>query len=168
MKNYGFVKVACAIPNVTIANCKENGNSIIDLSIQAAQQGAQYICFPELAITGYTCADLFNQELLIESAQRTIADIISKTKDITSILIIGAPIMVHGKLFNCAIVLQQGKILGIIPKTYLPNSNEFYEQRWFTSALDNREESITYASQTVPFGTEIIFKSGEQLFSIEL
>ncbi len=132
----GFVKIACATPDIHVADCKYNAKQIIKLINEAAAKGAKLIAFPELCITGYTCGDLFLQELLIKSAADAVLEIAEKTKDLDIVSIVGAPVSCNNKLYNCAVVIKDDAILDIIPKKYIPNYSEFYEARHFTSAKD--------------------------------
>ena len=132
---YGFVRVAAAVPAVKVADCKFNAQQIETQIAIADGKGVQIIIFPELSITGYTCVDLFGQTLLLEEAEIALMQIMNNTRQMDIISIIGMPVVMNSTLLNCAVVCQKGKILGIVPKTYLPNYKEFYEQRWFTSAL---------------------------------
>ena len=126
---YGFVRVAAAVPAVKVADCKFNAQQIETQIAIADGKGVQIIIFPELSITGYTCADLFGQTLLLEEAEIALMQIMNNTRQMDIISIIGMPVVMNSTLLNCAVVCQKGKILGIVPKTYLPNYKEFYEQR---------------------------------------
>ena len=130
----GFVKVASAIPKVKVADCRHNVVEINHLIQKAATSDVQIIVFPELSITGYTCGDLFFQQTLQENALLGMLEIAERTAHLDIISIVGLPIVIGQQLLNAAAVIQQGHILGLIPKSYLPNYKEFYEQRWFTSA----------------------------------
>ena len=166
---YGFVKVASAIPQVKVADCKFNAQQI-DAQIAIADgKGVQIIVFPELCITGYTCADLFGQSLLREEAEIALMQIMNNTRQMDIISIIGMPIMVNASLMNCAVVIQRGRILGIVPKTYLPDYKEHNEHRWFSSASELAEtSSVRLCGQTVPFGTHLIFDTSDANFGIEI
>ena len=118
---HNFVKIAGAIPHVAVGNCNYNTRQIINLIKQAEEKGVEIVCFPELCITAYTCQDLFESTLLLDKAIENIYNIIEATKHSDIISIVGAPIKINTYLANCAIVIQQGKILGIVPETYLPN-----------------------------------------------
>ena len=131
---HGFVKVASAIPQVKVADCKFNAQQIDTQIAIADGKGVQIIVFPELCITGYTCADLFAQTLLLEEAEIAVMQIMNITRQMDIISIVGITVIVNSTLMNCAIALQKGKILGVVPKTYLPNDRENAEQRWFSSA----------------------------------
>ena len=146
---YGFVRVAAAIPIVKVADCKFNAQQIETQIAIADGKGVQIIIFPELSITGYTCADLFGQSLLLEEAEMALMQIMNNTRQMDIISIIGMPVVMNSTLLNSAVVFQKGKILGIVPKTYLPNYKEFYEQRWFTSALNHPDANVRSEEHTV-------------------
>ena len=165
---YGFVKVAAAIPAVKVADCKFNAQQIDTQIAIADGKGVQIIVFPELCITGYTCADLFGQTLLLEEAEIALMQIMNNTRQMDIISIVGMPLVVNGTLMNCAMALQKGKILGIVPKTYLPNHKENAEARWFSSASDHTETNIRFCGQNVPLGTNLLFDTAETCFGIEM
>ena len=165
---YGFVKVAAAIPAVKVADCKFNAQQIDTQIAIADGKGVQIIVFPELCITGYTCADLFGQTLLLEEAEIALMQIMNNTRQMDIISIVGMPLVVNGSLMNCAVALQKGKILGIVPKTYLPNHKENAEARWFSSASDHTETNIRFCGQNVPLGTNLLFDTAETCFGIEM
>ena len=129
----GFIKVACASPDVHVADCDYNATQIIDKIKEAYSNGAKLIAFPELSITGYTCGDLFLQDTLLNSAKKSLRDILQATKDLDIVSIVGLPYVLNGKLYNCGAVIHCGYLLGMVPKTYIPNYSEFYEARLFTS-----------------------------------
>lgn len=168
MVNYGFVKVASAIPTVQVANCKYNAQRIEGLIAVAEGKGVQIISFPELSITAYTCGDLFDQQLLLEEAEMALMQIMNNTRQMDITCIVGMPVQVNAVLFNTAVVFQKGKILGVIPKTYLPNYKEFYERRWFTSALDLTEDTIRLCGQLVPMSTNMLFHTKDTCFGVEI
>lgn len=157
--NYGFIKVAVAIPQVRVADCKFNTEQIENLIAIAEGKRIQIVSFPELCITGYTCGDLFAQQLLLESAESALVQILSNTRQLDIVAILGMPIAVNSSLINAAVVIQKGKILGVVPKTYLPNYKEFYEKRWFTSAYDVSEKKIRLCGQIVPLNTNMLFEA---------
>ena len=165
---YGFVKVASAIPAVKVADCKFNAQQIDTQIAIADGKGVQIIVFPELCITGYTCADLFGQTLLLEEAEIALMQIMNNTRQMDIISIVGMPLMINSTLMNCAVAFQKGKILGIVPKTYLPNYKEFSEQRWFAPASTHTVTSIRLCGQNVPFGTNLLFDTAETCFGIEI
>jgi len=165
---YGFVKVASAIPAVKVADCKFNAQQIDTQIAIADGKGVQVIVFPELCITGYSCADLFGQTLLLEEAEIALMQIMNNTRQMDIISIVGMPVVVNSTLMNCAISLQKGKILGVVPKTYLPDHKEYAEQRWFSSAAVHSETNIRLCGQNVPFGANLLFDTSETCFGIEI
>ena len=164
---YGFVKVASAIPAVKVADCKFNAQQIDTQIAIADGKGVQIIVFPELCITGYSCADLFGQTLLLEEAEIALMQIMN-TRQMDIISIVGMPVVVNATLMNCAIALQKGKILGVVPKTYLPDHKECAEQRWFAPATTHTDTHIRLCGQNVPFGSSLLFDTAETCFGIEI
>lgn len=154
---YNYVKVAAAVPNLEVANCYFNQESICAKIMEARHLGIEVLVFPELCITGYTCGDLFFQQTLQKATLDALQRILSATESIDMLVAVGAPLCIDNQLFNCAIVLSKGKIVGIVPKTYIPNYNEFYEQRWFSSAFDLKINTINICSQVIPIGTDLLF-----------
>lgn len=154
--NDGFIKVAAVTPEVTVADTQKNAKIICDDILQATALGAKIIVFPELCLTGYTCADLFYHDVLLKNALRALADVVSCSIGADALIFVGCPLRHSGKLYNCAVAINNGKILGAVPKTFLPNYNEFYEKRWFAPAPEQSEE-ISLLGQTVPFGRGILF-----------
>lgn len=165
---HGFLKVAAAIPGVRVADCDYNTEQIKNLIMQAEQSGVEIVCFPELCITGYTCQDLFHSQQLLDDAEISLISLMDFTRNYDVISIVGIPLPYCGSLLNCAAIIQRGKILGIVPKTYLPNYNEFYEQRWFTSAAHIREGSIWCCGQQIPLVKHYLFHSTSCVFGVEL
>ena len=166
--NYGFVKVAAAVPRVKVADCKFNSERLEGLITIAEGKGVQILTFPEMCITGYTCGDLFAQQLLLEQAEMALIQLLNSTRQLDIISILGMPVVVNSTVINAAVVIQKGKILGVVPKTYLPNYKEFYEQRWFTSALQVSENSVRLCGQIVPMGNNLLFETAETTFGIEI
>lgn len=154
----GFIKIASAIPAVKVANCQYNIEQIESMVKSADKEGIEIIVFPELSVTGYSCQDLFRQRLLLEEAEHAVEDLLEKTCNLDIITIIGIPVVAGDLLLNCAAVIQKGEILGIVPKTYLPNYCEFYEKRWFASSQDLKSTPIHYA------GKEITVDSNPKIF----
>lgn len=167
MKN-GFVRIAAAIPPVKVADCEFNLSGIENLVKEADNANVQVICFPELSVTGYTCADLFFQQHLLNNVHEALNRLCMFSYDTKAVIIVGAPLENRNKLYNTAVVIQGGKILGVVPKTFLPNSNEFYEKRWFSPAKEIDEELIKVAGDEVPFGTKLLFTNENFSFGIEL
>lgn len=166
--NYGFVKVATAIPSLKVADCTYNTQQIESLIVQAEGKGVEIIVFPELSISGYTCQDLFGQQLLLEKCEESLFKLLDFTRSLQIISIVGMPVMVGSLLFNCAVVVQGGKILGAVPKTFLPNYKEFYERRWFAPAAALPCDSFHLCAQTVPIGSRLLFHTQKTSFAIEL
>ena len=155
--NYGFIKVASAIPAVQVADCGQNVQEIDRLIREAEAKGAAIVCFPELCITGYTCADLFAQQLLLERAQAALMSLVTQSFNFHITVVVGMPLEVDGQLYNVAVVLQGGEIAGVVPKTYLPNYREFYEQRWFASGGNLPNTTIELCGRKVTFGVNQLF-----------
>jgi NAD+ synthase (glutamine-hydrolysing) len=155
---YGFIRVAAATPKVTIANPTKNVNEILKIVELAEKRKVELLVFPELCLTGYTCGELFLSEVLIQSVYNSIYKILHYTLKKNILIFVGAPIYKEYKLYSCAIALQNGKILGVIPKTFIPSYSEFYESRYFTSGK-NRFGLIRLCEQIVYFGTNLIFSS---------
>ncbi|MBR2203069.1 MAG: NAD(+) synthase [Prevotella sp.] len=147
--NYGYIKVASAIPSVKVGDCHYNLQEIEQTIIRAEGQHVEVIVFPELSITGYTCQDLFRQQLLLDASEQAIVMLLDFTRQLDIISIVGVPVQVGSILLNCAAVIQKGELMAIIPKTYLPNYNEFYEKRWFASSQDLHATEIIYAGSRV-------------------
>ncbi|MCX7788026.1 MAG: NAD(+) synthase [Spirochaetes bacterium] len=160
-ENFGFFKVAVASPRVMPADPAANVSFLLDAMKEAEKQGARLLVLPELCITGYTCGDLFHQQVLLEAAESGIRSILAQTADFSLITILGAPVPVGNRLYNAGIVIQEGKILGIVPKQFLPNYKEFYEERWFSSGVGTEGMSVWYAGSQVPFGRDLLFRSEE-------
>ena len=133
---YGFVKAAAATPKIRVADCNYNANQIIDFVSEACNNGAKIVVFPELCVTGYTCSDLFLQTALLKSAENAVRKVQESSKSLDTVIVIGAPIAVMQSLYNCAVVIYKGEILGIVPKVNIPNYGEFYEVRHFASGKD--------------------------------
>ena len=146
---HGFIKVAAAVPLVKVADCDYNIQQIENIIARAEGKGVEVIVFPELSITGYTCQDLFRQSLLLEKAETAILKLLDFTRNLDIITIVGVPVAVGNLLLNCAAVIQKGDLLGLVPKTFLPNYGEFYEKRWFASSQDLQPSEIRYAGNTV-------------------
>ena len=166
--NYGFVKVAAAVPLVQVADCFYNIEKIEGLMRQASEKGVQIIAFPELSVTGYTCLDLFAQQTLLDGAEEALLQLVSNTADLDILTIVGLPLGAENRLINAAVVFQKGAIRGVVPKTYLPNYKEFQEQRWFTSVTELRESTISIGEEEYPMGSHLLFRSGRLTAGIEI
>ncbi len=158
--NYGFVRTACATPTVKVADCLYNSEQIIAQITYASQQNASVVVFPELCVTGYTCADMFMQRFLIDNAESAVEQIINRTRTYNILSVIGAPVVVDNSLYNCAVVIYRGSILGIVPKVNVPGYNEYCEAKYFTSGKDLDKE-ITYAGHTAVISDKLIFKCNQ-------
>ena len=168
--NYGFIKVASAVPAVKVADCKYNVEQIEQQIILAEGQGVEIIVFPELSLTGYTCQDLFRQNLLLETTESAMLMLLDFTRQLNIISIVGLPIAVGDLLLNCAAIIQKGQILGIVAKEYLPNYNEFYEKRWFASVQDLRTTELRFAGNQInlSFTPQIFVTCDGVRFGVEI
>lgn len=154
----GFVKVAAMTPKVVVADPKENANRICHALEEAYAQHAKVIVFPELCITGYTCGDLFWQDLLLREAQKQLQLIAEHTVSQEALVFVGLPVMHQGKLYNVAAAIQKGRILGFVPKTHIPNYNEFYEARYFSEGMEQPVSVVLDNGEIVPMGTKLLFR----------
>ena len=168
MDRFGFLKVAAAIPHLRVGDCDYNAGRMTALAEEAAQRGAEIVVFPELSLTGYTCGDLLLQPTLLDAADEALEELVRATRKLPLTLIAGAPLR-HGEtLYNCAVVFTQGRILGAVPKSYIPGYAEFYEPRWFASGAGISGEQIAVAGQETDFGTDLTFAVNGAEFGIEL
>ena len=158
MNEYGYMKVAAAVPEVRIADCRFNAERIVTMMEKASDRGIEVVVFPELSVTGYTCGDLFGQSALLAAAESAVGVIAEQTAGLSVTGIIGAPVEVNDKLYNCAVVISGGKIEGIVPKSHIPNYSEFYEARWFASGSGIGGSSIIFAGQQADFGCDLLFE----------
>jgi len=155
---YGFLRVAAACPPVTVADPERNVAAILRFVAKARRLGVQVLLFPELALTGYTSGDLFfSLATLVGGAERALARLMRETAKSPMVIVAGVPVALEGKLFNAAAVLQAGRLLGVVPKTYLPGYKEYYEERWFSSSREALAEEVRLAGQTAPFGSRLLF-----------
>ena len=159
--NSGLVRIAAAVPEVTVGNLRRNKENIAGMILEADKKGVSIAAFPELCITSYTLGDLFRQRSILEQSQNTLDALLSDTRDTDVLAVVGMPVLAADKLYNAAVVFQAGRILGIVPKAYIPNYAEYYEQRWFASGIDITGKTVTLCGQTVPFGTDILFECAE-------
>ncbi len=151
---YGLIKVAAAIPGVRVADVEYNVQQIESQIAQAEGKGAEVIVFPELSLTGYSCQDLFRQQLLLDKAEEGLLVLLDFTRKLDIIVVVGLPVRIGSLLYNCAAVVQHGCLLGLVAKTYLPNYNEFYEKRWFASSTDLQPQEIYLAGSPVRVSAE--------------
>ena len=169
--NYGYITVASAIPQVRVADVDYNVEQIERFVVDADKRGVEILVFPELSVTGYSCQDLFAQQALLDRVEKKIADLLEATERCDVISVVGAPVCIGGGVYNCAVVCQHGKVLGIVPKRFLPNYGEFYEKRWFASSDDLTESVVIgYAGSWVSVSSEeTLFKTARGVkFGIEL
>ena len=153
---HGFIKVAAATPDIRVADVDYNKGQIIKQMDEAAEAGAKIIVFPELCITGYTCSDLFLQDILLNSAKKALVEIAEHTKNLDALVFVGGPIAVGGELYNVAAALNHGNILGFTTKSFLPNYGEFYEMRQFRPG-PKKAEKILFGGKEIPFGPQLLF-----------
>ena len=168
MDNFGFLKVAAAIPQVRVADCVHNVGRITALAEEAAQRGVEAVVFPELSLTGYTCGDLLLQPALLDAAEEGLSALRKASRKLPLTLIVGAPLRHGSSLYNCAVVLAQGRVLGVVPKTYIPDYGEFYENRWFASGAGISDETIRVAGTQADFGADLTFEVNGTEFGVEL
>ena len=171
MKELGFIRVGAIVNKLALANPLKNAEVIINEIKKAETLGVSIVTTPELSFTGYTCGDMFLQEQLLDDSIKALEQVLNETKDIDITSILGMPLRHDNQLFNCAVVITKGKILGVIPKTYIPNHQEFYEARWFSSSKELITEEIEILGQLVPITTNILFQDKtlkEATFGIEI
>lgn len=168
MNEYGYVRCAAASLKMEVANPRWNEQAMEHVIAEAVSNGVAILVLPECAMTGYTCADLFFQKTLLEETEHQIAKLKKFLEGKEIIVAVGAPIQIENKLYNMGIVLQNGHILGMVPKTYLPNYNEFYEQRWFASSTDLKETEIEFLGEIVPVGKDLLFGNQNTYFALEI
>ena len=171
MRDYGYIRIGAIVNKLVLANPLENAKELINNIKDAYQKDIAIVVTPELALTGYTCADLFLQDKLIKDVLEGLKEILKATKTLDIITIIGMPLATNNTLYNTAVVINKGKILGIVPKSYIPNYNEFYEDRWFSSGLNLKDTYLELLGQTVPFGTDLLFQdenTKEITFALEI
>ena len=156
---FGFLRMAVASPELKVGDIAFNAEKICRAIDNATEQGCFFIVFPELCVTAYTCADLFMQNLLLVQTRKAILEIADYTAEKQVTTIIGAPLQVENRLFNCAVFISRGEILGIVPKTYLPNTMEFYEERWFSSGGEILGEEAELGGLEIPFGVDLLFQA---------
>ena len=170
-KEFGYVRVAAVVPELKVANPIFNTDVILKEIDVLEEKGVQIALFPELSLTGYTCGDLFLQDVLLEKAKDSLIKLTHATQDKNIYVIVGLPLIVGNELYNCAAVVGRGHILGIVPKTYIPNYQEFYEARWFSSEAHLQMTEVTIENEVVPIGRDLLFQDTEKnaiTFGIEI
>jgi NAD+ synthase (glutamine-hydrolysing) len=163
----GFIRVAAAVPKVKVADVPANVDEIVSLAKEAEEAEVAIVVFPELCLSSYSCADLFFQEALHNALYKGLMDLLERTSALQTALIVGAPLWHENRLYNCALVLQRGKVLGVVPKSYLANHKEFYEKRWFQSGKEIVNKTIHIVGEDVPFGVDLLFNKKVR-FGIEI
>ncbi|TMH98127.1 MAG: NAD(+) synthase [Betaproteobacteria bacterium] len=158
---HGFVRVAVATPRVRIGDPRHNADATLELMQQAARDKALLAVFPELGLSAYTCDDLFHQRTLIDAAESALAQLLARTRSLPLAALVGLPVAVDGRLYNCAALVCRGRLVGVVPKTYLPNYREFYEARQFTPGDSSPRSAIALAGQDAAFGTNLLFRLAE-------
>lgn len=166
--DYNLLRIATCSPELKVADPEFNANEIIKLINNDELKDCNFILFPELSLTSYTCGDLFLDNNLLKAAIDNLDRILESSEELNSVIIVGCPINIDSILYNCGVVIQKGQILGIVPKSYICNYGEFYEARWFKSGNDEIEQYINILEQEVPFGIDILFCNGEIKFGIEI
>ena len=167
----GLIRVAAAVPEVAVGNLKKNKIQIVQMMREAEEKGAAIVAFPELSLTSYTLGDLFRQRNLLEKSEQVLRELMEETKDTAVLAVVGMPVAASDKLYNTAVVFQSGQLLGVVPKAYIPNYSEYYEQRWFASGIDISGETVSLAGQQAPFGSDLLFECDtirELVLGIEL
>ena len=166
---FDYIRVASAVPKLSVGNVEYNTNEIIKKLDESVKNNTDVIVFPELCLTGYTCADLFFQKPLLNATNNAIKTLLEKSKNVSGIIIIGAPLDIQGQLYNCAVVINNGEVLGVVPKTFIPNYNEFYEKRWFNSANDLTVDEICSCElglkdvYDIPVGNDLVFNINNEV-----
>lgn len=168
MHSYGFFRVAASVPLVQVGDAEYNTDQMLTAMKSAAEQGSSLIVFPELSVCAYTCADLLLNNTLLQSVQTQLQRLAEATQSCGIAAFVGAPIAVNDTLYNCAVFLADGKIKGIVPKTFLPNYSEFYELRWFASADTLNQTTVRIGGDEVPIGTDLLFLMGDAKIAAEI
>ncbi|MGN1227863.1 MAG: nitrilase-related carbon-nitrogen hydrolase, partial [Christensenellales bacterium] len=165
----GYIRVGAVVPSLSVGNITDNVKEIKKMIKILEKKKVSIITFPELSLTGYTCQDMFFNATLLDEVKSALSDLCKFSKSCNSVIVVGAVLNCQSKLYNCAVVIYGGEILGVVPKTYLANYNEFYEQRWFTSALELSENQILINGKYYPFGTDILFRISDEIcFGVEI
>ncbi|MCF8588424.1 NAD(+) synthase [Gordonia liuliyuniae] len=155
--SHGFARIAAAVPPVALADPVENAARTVELVARAHDEGAALVTFPELGLCGYSVDDLVQQDALLDDVMDALMSIVEATRRYSPVVLVGAPLRIDDALYNCAVVIHDGQVLGVAPKSYIPNYREFYEQRYFAAARDAVVDTITVGDQEVPFGADLVF-----------
>ena len=156
----GFVSVACGTPKLRLADCNYNAEQTFTMMRKAEKTGVKVLVLPELGLTGYSCGDLFYQDTLLRSAEEALSTVLTATRNLEVVTAVGMPLQINNKLYNCAVIIQKGLILGVVPKTHLPNYGEFYEKRQFAAAPEENG-TVTLLGKPVPFGNKLVFRCAD-------
>ena len=156
----GFVSVACGTPKLRLADCNYNAEQTFTMMRKAEKTGVKVLVLPELGLTGYSCGDLFYQETLLRSAEEALSTVLTATRNLEVVTAVGMPLRVNNKLYNCAVIIQKGAVLGVVPKTHLPNYSEFYEKRQFAAAPEENG-TVTLLGKSMPFGNKLVFRCAD-------
>ena len=156
----GFISVACGTPKLRLADCHYNAEQTFTMMRQAEKAGVKLLVLPELGLTGYSCGDLFYQETLLRGAEEALTTVLEATRNLEVVTAVGMPLQKDNKLYNCAVIIQKGQVLGVVPKTHLPNYSEFYEKRQFAAA-PAENTTVTLLGKSVPFGNKLVFRCAE-------
>ena len=156
----GFVSVACGTPKLRLADCNYNAEQTFTMMRKAEKTGVKVLVLPELGLTGYSCGDLFYQDTLLRSAEEALSTVLTATRNLEVVTAVGMPLRVNNKLYNCAVIIQKGSVLGVVPKTHLPNYSEFYEKRQFAAAPEENG-TVTLLGKSVPFGNKLVFRCAD-------
>jgi NAD+ synthase (glutamine-hydrolysing) len=155
---HGFARVGCAVPTIRIGDPRHNAQRTIALARDAAARDTAFVIFPELGLTGYSADDLFHQDALLGGVREAIDAVVEASAELAPVLVVGAPLVTEQRLFNCAVVIQRGQVLGVVPKSYLPNYREFYEKRQFSAARSAVRDTVALGGTRVPFGADLLFE----------
>src|SRR5260370_21257280 len=158
--SHGFIRAAVCIPSLRVADPDFNVEQTLGLATQASKQHVAVALFPELGISAYSNEDLFHQDALLDATARALERLVKESEGLTPVLIVGAPLRFDAKLFNCGVIIYRGRVLGLAPKSYLPNYREFYETRQFTSGRYAISREVVFLGERVPFGNDLVFEAG--------
>src|SRR6266568_8689942 len=157
--SHGFIRAAVCVPSVRVADPEFNTEQTLRLARRAHELHAAVALFPELGLSAYSNEDLFHQDALLDASKAAVAQLVAESEKMTPVLLAGAPLQFDGKLFNCAVIIYRGKVLGLAPKSYLPSYREFYEKRQFTSGRDAVSREVAFLGERVAFGNDLIFEA---------
>ena len=158
--SHGMIKAAVCIPSLRVADPAFNLERTLALARQASRANVAVALFPELGLSAYSNDDLFHQDALLDASKAAVAQLVKASARLTPVLVVGAPLMFEAKLFNCAAVIYRGRVMGLVPKTYLPNYREYYEKRQFASRRDAVSREVRFLGEQVPFGNDLMFEAG--------